>query len=47
MKKLNEARKEISLSADVIGFRSEFYMGEESKVDLFYIYKKLMTEGLR
>ena len=35
-----------SNSAEVIGLRSEFNMGEESKVDLFYIYKKLMTESL-
>ena len=46
-KKLSLARTEISNSAENIGIRSEFNFGEESKVDLFYIYKKLMEDSIR
>ena len=37
-KRLNFARKGVSNSAEKIGIRSEFNFGEESKVDLYYIY---------
>ena len=44
---LHIEKQKVKTSAEEIGFRSEFTFGEGSKVDLPYIFKKLMRDGIK
>ena len=47
LQRLRDAKRKIAQSSEAIGSRSQFFMGEGSRVDLSYIFRAFQHEGLK
>ena len=45
--RLRDAKRKLTFSKEAIGSRSQFFMGEGSRVDLSYIFRAFQHDGVK